>query len=105
MGTERQPNFLSDLAYKGLGIAIGVGGAALFLAGAIIGLSIIGRLGAAGWIMYVVVIGCYALVFGPVLASAVTMYQRGSRRYREAVERRIEEQEEKFGLPTHNRHA
>lgn len=97
---EERSRFLADLAYKAGGIAIAVAGAAVFLAGAIVGLSIIGRLGSAGWIMYAVVIGSYALVFGPVVASAVTMFQRGSKRHREATERRIEEQHVKFRLPS-----
>lgn len=78
--------------------ALLVGSLAAFLGGAIAGLTMIGRLGAAGWFMYLLVMSTYALVFGPVLAGAVTIHQNGSRRHRETVQRRIEEQREFFGL-------
>jgi len=78
--------------------ALLIGAVTMFLAGAIVGISVISRLGGAGWFMYLLVISTYALVFGPVLASAVTMHQRGSRKHRETVERRIEEEREFFGL-------
>jgi len=55
--------------------------------------------------MYIVVMATYALVFGPILASAVTIHQRGSRRHRETLERRIEEQREFFGLHARTRSA
>lgn len=70
----------------------------MFLGGAIIGIAMVPRLGSAGWFMYLFVMSTYALVFGPVLASAVTLHQRGSRKHRELIEQRIKEQREFFGL-------
>jgi uncharacterized membrane protein len=89
---------LADLAYKAGAIAMAILGGAVFLAGAIVGASMVGRLGGAGWLIYGVLLGSFALVFGPVVASAVKMFQRGSRRHRAATERRIEEQQTKFHL-------
>jgi hypothetical protein len=89
---------LADLAFKALGLAIAILGGAVFAAGAIVGASMVGRLGGAGWLIYAVLIGCFALVFGPLVASAVTMFQRGSRRHRAATERRVAEQQVKFHL-------
>jgi hypothetical protein len=89
---------LADLALKAGGVAIAIIGGAIFLAGAIVGLSMVGRLGGAGWLIYAVLVGSFALVFGPVVASAVKIFQRGSRRHRAATERRIEAQQAKFHL-------
>jgi len=72
---------------------------ALFLGGAFAGLSIVGRLGGAGWIIYVVVMCSYALVFGPLIVSGVVIAQRGSSRRRRALAKQIDEQRRKFGLP------
>jgi uncharacterized membrane protein len=69
-----------------------------FVIPAILGLAMISRLGSAGWFMYAFVLGTWGLVFGPVVASAVTMRQNGSKRHREAKRLRIEEQRRKFGL-------
>jgi hypothetical protein len=69
---------------------------ALFLAGAIGGVGVIGRLGGAGWLMYALVLTTYALVFGPVIAGAVTLRQRGSRRHRAALEQRHAAQRRQF---------
>jgi hypothetical protein len=91
-------SLLRDLVSKAGGVTIIVVVATLFLAGAVAGVSMIGRLGGAGWIIYAVVISCYALVFGPLFVSGVTLHQRGSRRSREATQRRIEQQRRKFGI-------
>lgn len=69
-----------------------------FVIPAVAGLAMISRLGSAGWFMYAFVLGTWGLVFGPVVASAVTMRQNGSKRHRDAKRQRIEEQRRKFGL-------
>jgi hypothetical protein len=71
----------------------------MFSAGAALGITMVGRLGGAGWVMYAVVIGSYALVFGPMVAYAHGLQQRGSRRHRDEVRRRQEAQRIKYGLP------
>lgn len=95
-GTTRRrvADALSQLSSVGL-IAVCVVG---FLAPAIGGITMISRLGGAGWFMYALVIGTWGLVFGPVIASAVTLHQNGSPRHREEKRRRVEEQRRKFGL-------
>ena len=60
----------------------------------------ISRLGGAGWFMYALVIGTWALVFGPVIASAVTLHQNGSRRHRE--EKRLREDPRTAEIPVVN---
>jgi hypothetical protein len=89
---------LADLAYKALAVAMAIVAAAVFHAGAIVGASMVGRLGGAGWLIYAVLIGCFALVFGPVVASAAKLFQRGSRRHRAATARRVAAQQAKFHL-------
>jgi hypothetical protein len=89
-----------DLVSKLSGAVIIAVAVAMFLGGAFAGLAMIGRLGGAGWIIYFVVISAYALVFGPLLVSGVTLAQRGSRRRRAATAQRVEDQRRKFGLPT-----
>jgi hypothetical protein len=88
----------SDLASQLGGIALIVAAAAVFLAGAVGGLTQIGRLGSAGWIIYVVVLGALALAMGPLIATGVTLHQNGSRRHRAATERRVAEQRKRFAL-------
>jgi hypothetical protein len=90
---------LSDLISKLSGAAMVALALLLFAGGAFAGLSIIGRLGGAGWIIYFVVMSSYALVFGPMIVSGVVLAQRGSKRRRQAMAARIEEQRRKFGLP------
>jgi len=97
---DRSRRFAGDVVLKGLAIALMLGGAATFLAGAHAGAGFIGRLGGAGWLIYAVVITSFALLFGPLVASAFTLFQRGSHRSRTAVEARREEQRRKFGLKT-----
>lgn len=75
----------------------------VFGGAAFAGVAMVSRLGGAGWFMYVIVMGTFALVFGPVIASAVTLQQRGSRRHRDARRARIEEQRTKFGLNVRER--
>jgi hypothetical protein len=89
---------ISDLASQLSGIALIVAATAVFLAGAIGGLTQIGRLGSAGWIIYVVVVGTLALAMGPLIATGVTLHQHGSRRHRAATERRVAEQRQRFAL-------
>jgi hypothetical protein len=89
---------IGDIASKLSGIALIAGAAAVFLAGAIGGLTQIGRLGTAGWIIYAVVVGTLGLAVGPLIATGVTLHQHGSRRHREATARRVAEQREKFAL-------
>ncbi|UTI63597.1 hypothetical protein NBH00_19915 [Paraconexibacter antarcticus] len=72
--------------------------AVFFLAGAIGGISLVSRLGGAGWFMYALVIGTYSLVFGPIIASAVTLRQNGSPKHRAELAARREQQRRKFGL-------
>jgi hypothetical protein len=79
-------------------VALFICSAALFLGGAFAGIGLVSRLGGAGWLMYSVVIGTYALVFGPVIASAVTLRQRGSARHRAALAERRREQRIKYQL-------
>jgi hypothetical protein len=89
---------LGDIASRIGSVALIAFSIVFFLAGAIGGITMIGRLGGAGWVIYVVVISTYALIFGPVIASAVTLHQSGSTKYRDEQRRRIEEQRRKFGL-------
>jgi hypothetical protein len=89
---------ISQMSSIGLIIMCVVG----FLVPAIAGITMISRLGGAGWFMYVLVLGTWSLVFGPVIASAVTIHQNGSKRHRDAKRERIEQQRRKFGL--HARH-
>jgi uncharacterized membrane protein len=93
---------LGDLISKLSGAAIVALAVLLFAGGAFAGLSIVGRLGGAGWIIYIVVMSSYALVFGPMIVSGVVLAQRGSRRRREATAQRIEAERRKFGLPPGN---
>lgn len=72
--------------------------AVFFLAGAIGGIGLVSRLGGAGWFMYALVIGTYSLVFGPIIASAVTLRQNGSPKHRAELAARREQQRRKFGL-------
>lgn len=95
-GTLRRA--IADVASRIGSVAMLALAAVLFLAGAIGGIAMISRLGGAGWIIYVVVLSTWALVFGPIVASAVTLHQSGSRKHREEQRRRIEEQRRKFGL-------
>jgi len=95
-GTARQrlADMFSQMSSLGLvGICI-IG----FVVPAVLGTTMIGRLGGAGWFMYAFVLGTWGLVFGPIVASAVTMHQNGSKRHRDAKRQRIEEQRRKFGL-------
>lgn len=85
-----------DVFFKILAIAIGVAGLVVFALAAYAGTTVVGRLGTAGWLIYVVVMGTFALVFGPVLVSAVTIYQRGSQRARDATQQRRARDAEKY---------
>ncbi len=69
-----------------------------FLGPAIAGVTMIQRLGGAGWVMYALVMGTWALVFGPLLAHAAQLRENGSRRAREEKRARIDAQRRKFGL-------
>jgi len=95
-GTTRRrvADAFSQMSSIGLIVMCVVG----FLVPAIAGITMISRLGGAGWFMYVLVLGTWSLVFGPVIASAVTIHQSGSKRHRDAKRQRIEEQRRKFGL-------
>jgi Na+/H+-dicarboxylate symporter len=84
----------SNLSSAAMFAVVGV----LFAVGAVGGLSLVGRLGGAGWIIYFVVICTYALVFGPVIAYAAKFRQKGSSRHRAELARRRGLQREKFGL-------
>lgn len=88
----------SDAFHNVSSVGLLVFAAVLFLGGAVGGIGLVSRLGGAGWFMYALVIGTYALVFGPVIASAVTLRQKGSPRHRAAVEGRRQEQRLKYGL-------
>jgi hypothetical protein len=89
---------IRDLASKLSGIALIAAAAAVFLAGAIGGLTQIGRLGSAGWVIYLVVVGTLGLAVGPLIATGVSLHQQGSRRHREATARRAADQRRKFAL-------
>lgn len=102
-GTARRrvADAISQMSSIGLIILCVIG----FLVPAIAGITMISRLGGAGWFMYVLVLGTWSLVFGPVIASAVTIHQNGSKRHRDAKRRRIEEQRRKFGLHSRSQDA
>lgn len=100
-GTVRQ--FLEDVASKVGSAALLIGAVVMFLAGAIGGLALIGRLGGAGWLIYIIVMSTYALVFGPIVASAYDLYHRGSASHREEQRKRLEAQRRKFGLHVRTR--
>ncbi len=89
---------LSDLLNNLSSVALLILVVVLFLGGAIGGIGLVSRLGGAGWFIYALVLGTYALIFGPVIASAVTLRQNGSPKHRAELERRREEQRRKFGL-------
>lgn len=89
---------VSDLFNNVSSVALLIFAGVLFLAGAIGGVGLVSRLGGAGWFMYTLVIGTYALVFGPVIASAVTLRQKGSPRHRQEVEARRQQQRRKYRL-------
>jgi hypothetical protein len=89
---------LSDLLANASSVVLLAGSALVFGTAAFVGIGLVGRLGGAGWIMYIVVLGTFALVFGPVIASAVALRQKGSARHRAELERRREQQRRKFGL-------
>ncbi|MCW3040365.1 MAG: hypothetical protein JWM31_2270 [Solirubrobacterales bacterium] len=88
----------SDIFNNVSSVALLIFAGVLFLAGAVGGVGLVSRLGGAGWFMYTLVIGTYALVFGPVIASAVTLRQKGSPRHRAAIEKRREHQRRKYRL-------
>ena len=90
---------LLDVGNKLGGTALIVLSAVLFLTGAIAGLSLIGRLGGAGWLMYAVVIGSWGLLFGPMFAHGMDMRRNGNARYREELRERQRQQRLKYGLP------
>lgn len=102
MADDEQRGFLSrafgDVFNNVSSVALLIFAGVLFFGGAIAGVGLIGRLGGAGWFMYALVMGTYALIFGPVIASAVTLRQKGSPRHRKAVESRRQEQRSKYGL-------
>lgn len=102
-GTTRRrvADAISQMSSVGLIIMCVIG----FLGPAIAGVTMISRLGGAGWFMYVLVLGTWSLVFGPVIASAVTIHQNGSKRHRDAKRQRIEEQRRKFGLHVRSQEA
>lgn len=89
---------VSDVLNNLSSAALLIFAATLFLAGAIAGVGLVSRLGGAGWFMYALVIGTYSLVFGPIIAQAMTMRQNGSPKHRAELERRREQQRRKFGL-------
>lgn len=89
---------VSDLFNNVSSVALLIFAGVLFLAGAIGGVGLVSRLGGAGWFMYTLVIGTYALVFGPVIASAVTLRQKGSPRHRKQIEERRQHQRRKYRL-------
>lgn len=102
-GRDRQEGTIEmlvhDLVQKVGGTALLVGALVVFLAGAFAGLTMISRLGGAGWFMYVLVIGTWALVFGPAVAYGRGMHQKGSKAHRAEIERLRDEQRLKYGLP------
>ncbi|MBA2348986.1 MAG: hypothetical protein H0V81_11895 [Solirubrobacterales bacterium] len=87
-----------DVANNVSSVALLAFASVLFFSGAIAGVGLVSRLGGAGWFMYALVIGTYALIFGPVIAWAVTLRQNGSPRHRAAVEKRRQQQRLKYGL-------
>lgn len=102
-GTARRrvADAISQMSSIGLIVLCVIG----FLVPAIAGITMISRLGGAGWFMYALVLGTWGLVFGPVIASAVTIHQNGSKRHRDAKRQRIEEQRRKFGLHSRSQDA
>ena len=95
---KRMIRFIQDAVSQTGGMAIVLAAAAIFVAAAILGLSIIGSLGTFGYIAYFVVLGVLALALGPVLASGISIRRMGSARHREEARLRLEAQRRKFGL-------
>lgn len=89
---------LADLLNNLSSAALLIGAGIMFFAGAFAGIGLVSRLGGAGWFMYALVIGTYSLVFGPTIAQAATLRQKGSPKHRRELERRREQQRRKFGL-------
>lgn len=87
---------MSDTVNKLIAVAMYAGCLILFAATAIYGVSFVSNLGGAGWFIYVVLIGTFAMVFGPVVASAHGFWERGSPRHRKKVQARYEEQSSKY---------
>lgn len=99
---RRHPGrYFSDTTSRVIAVAMWAASLALFAATAIYGVSFVSRLGGAGWFIYVVLIGTFALVFGPIVASAHGFWERGSQRHRDEVAQRRTEQSAKYRLQEH----
>ena len=87
-----------DAASQTGGIVIVAAAAVIFIAAAIGGLSLLGRLGTFGYIAYAVVLSVLALGLGPVLATGMSIRRQGSPRARAEAQARLEAQRRKFQL-------
>ena len=72
--------------------------AVVFLGGAVAGLSMIDRLGSLGLAMYAVAIVSWGLLFVPLVAYALGLRQRSSRRHREDLQARQAVERLRYGL-------
>lgn len=89
---------LGDVLSQTGGMAIVVVAGVVFVAAAIGGLTLIPSLGTFGYIAYFVVLGVLALALGPVLASGISIRNKGSAHHRDEAAERLEAQRRKFGL-------
>lgn len=93
---KRGTQAFSDTVNKIIAVAMLIGALMVFGVTAVYGVQFVDRLGGAGWLIYVILIGTFALVFGPVVASAHGFWERGSPRHRREVDRRKTEQAAKY---------
>jgi MFS family permease len=99
-GLERAAGYaarvINDVAAQTSGtVIIGVV-AAVLIAAAVGGLSLIGTLGTFGWIAYFIVLAVLALALGPVLAAGVSIRRHGSAKHRQLAAERLAAQRRKF---------
>lgn len=95
---KRLSRLLQDAVSQTGGMALVAAALVVFIAAVIGGLSIIGSLGAFGYIAYAIILCVLALALGPVLATGVTIRRKGSAHHRQEAAMRLEAQRRKFGL-------
>lgn len=95
---KRIVRLIQDAVSQTGGMVIVLAAAAVFVAAAIGGLTMIGSLGTFGYIAYFVVLSVLALALGPVLATGISIRRKGSAHHREEARLRLEAQRRKFGL-------
>lgn len=97
----RQPRplrLLRDTGARVVAVAVLAAVAAVFLTGAWAGTKMIGRLGGLGLGMYVLALVAWGLLFVPLVAYAIGLLQRGSKRYRDALAERQRIEHLRYGL-------